>query len=209
MKLYYSAGSCSTSCHISLEEAGVKYEAIAVDFDQPGDPNLELIQKLNKLGTLPVFLTDDGKQLDQNIAIHVCIADQAPQKNLLPKAGTFERLEALNWLSFVAADLHKSVGGLFGLAAYENDKSVQAAVRKNLVGRAQEVLDYLNTRLQGRTYILGEQFSVVDSYAFVVCSWTRYLDVSLAPYPHLSAFLGRVAARPAVAKVLAAEGLTE
>ena len=209
MKLYYSAGSCSTSCHISLEESGLKYEAVQVDFDNQSDPNFALTQKLNPLGTLPILLTDAGKQLDQNLSIHVYIADQATNKNLFPAQGSFERFEALNWLSFVAADMHKAVGGLFGLAAYENDKSVQATVRKNLVGRANEVLAYLNSRLQGRSYILGDQFSVIDSYAFVVSGWTKYVDVSLTPYPNIESYMGRVASRPAVTKVLKAEGLLD
>jgi glutathione S-transferase len=51
MKLYYSAGSCSTSCHITLEESGLKYEAIEIDWDNASDPNLALTAKLNPLGT--------------------------------------------------------------------------------------------------------------------------------------------------------------
>jgi glutathione S-transferase len=207
MKLYFSPGSCSTSCHISLEEAGLQYEVIEVDFDNASDANVELTRKMNPLGTLPVFITDDGKQLDQNLSVAIYIADKAPHKNLLPPQGSFERLEALNWLSFVAADMHKAVGGIFGVAAY--DKEVQPAVRKHMLVRANEVLAYLNTRLQGRSYIMGEQFSVVDSYAFIVASWTKYIDVSLAPYANIEAYMGRVASRPAVARVLKAEGLLE
>jgi glutathione S-transferase len=205
MKLYFSPGSCSTSCHISLEEAGLQYETTHLDFDKASDA--DLTHRMNALGTLPIFLTDDGKQLDQNLSIHVYVADKAPQKNLLPPQGSFERLEALNWLSFVAADMHKAVGGLFSVAAY--DKDIQASVRKTLLVRANDVLSYLNTRLQGRSYVMGEQFSVVDSYAFIVASWTKWVDVSLAPYPNVQAYMGRVAARPAVAKVLKAEGLVE
>jgi glutathione S-transferase len=207
MKLYYSAGSCSTSCHITLEESGLKYEAIEVDFDNTSDPNVALVQKLNALGTLPILITDDGKQLDQNLSIHTYVADLAPSKNLLPPTGSFERAEAMNWLSFVAADLHKSVGGLFQLAAYEDDKTVQAAVRKNILPRANETLKYLDNRLTGRNYIMGNQFTAPDAYAFVVASWTKYLDVSLSPYPNIQAYMSRIADRPAVAKVIQVEGL--
>src|SRR5580704_6162401 len=103
MKLYYSAGSCSTSCHLTLEESGLKYEAIEVDWDNPSDPNVSLVSKLNSLGTLPILITDEGKQLDQNLAIHVYVADKAQGRNLLPPSGTVERAEALNWLSFICS----------------------------------------------------------------------------------------------------------
>ena len=207
MKLYYSAGSCSTSCHIVLEESGLKYEAIEVDFDNNSDPNVALVSKLNPLGTLPIFITDEGKQLDQNIAIQTYVADKAVGKNLLPAAGTFERAEAMNWLSFVCSDLHKSVGALFGVASFSEDKAVQDVVRKNLLGRANECLKYLDQKLAGKDYLLGKNFSPADAYAFVVVGWTKWLEIPLTSYPNIQAFMTRVAARPAVANVLKAEGL--
>lgn len=207
MKLYYSAGSCSTSCHITLEEAGIKYEAIEVDWDNASDPNIALITKLNPLGTLPIFITDDGKQLDQNISIHEYIADRAPEKKLLPAVGTTERAQALNWLSFVGTDLHKSIGALFSVRAISSDAAVQETVRKFMVGRANECLGYMDSKLAGNDYLMGKQFTIADAYAFVVTGWTRWLEIPLAPYKNIQAYMARVAARPAVAKVLKDEGL--
>jgi len=209
MKLYYSPGSCSMSCHITLEESGLKYEAIQVNFDNANDPNLALVEKMNPLGTLPIFITDEGKQLDQNLAIHAYVAAKAQEKNLLPKPGTIEYAEALNLLSFVAADLHKGVGGMFGLAAYEGDKDTQGKVRKNMFARASEYLKYVDTKVTGHDYLMGTTFTAVDAYAFTVLSWTKHLDISLVPYPNAEKYIARVAARPAVARVLKVEGLLE
>jgi len=206
MKLYYSAGSCSMSCHITLEESGLKYEAIQVDFDNASDPNIALTAKMNSLGTLPILITDDGKQLDQNLAIHAYIADKAPAKNLLPAAGTFERYEAVNLLSFVAADLHKGIGALFGVSAF-TDPKIQEVVRGNMLVKANEYLKYLDAKLAGKDYLMGSTFTAADAYAFVVVGWTKWLEVPLTPYKNIESYMGRVAARPAVATVLKAEGL--
>jgi glutathione S-transferase len=208
MKLYYSAGSCSTSCHITLEESGLKYEAIKVDFDNASDPNVALVAKLNGLGTLPILITDDGKQLDQNAAIHTYVADLSASKNLLPAAGTFERAEALNWLSFVSTDLHKGIGALFGVSYASEDKTVQEAMRKYLLTNANSYLKYMDEKLAGREFLNGKSFSVADAYAFVVTGWTKWLEIPLTPYKNIESYMTRVAARPAVAKVLKAEGLT-
>ena len=207
MKLYYSAGSCSTSCHITLEESGLKYEAVEVDFDNATDPNVALVGKLNPLGTLPIFITDDGKQLDQNIAIQTYIADKAVGKNLLPSVGTIERAQAMNWLSFVCSDLHKGIGALFGVSYISEDKAVQQQVRSFLVGRATECIAYLDAKLAGKEYLMGSTFIPADAYAFVVLGWTKYLDIPLAPYKNIEAYMARGASRPAVAAVLKAEGL--
>jgi glutathione S-transferase len=207
MKLYYSSGSCSTSCHIVLEESGLKYEAIEVDFDNASDPNLALVAKMNPLGTLPILITDDGKQLDQNLAIQVYVADKAADKKLLPPAGTMERAEALNWLSFVAADLHKGVGALFSVSMISPDTAIQSVVRKSMLERANGYLSYLDSKLAGKEYLMGKNFSPADAYAFVVTGWTKWLEVPLTPYKNIEAYMARIAARPAVAKVLKEEGL--
>ena len=207
MKLYYSAGSCSMSCHITLEESGLKYEAIQVDFDNTSDPNLALVNKLNALGTLPILITDDGKQLDQNLSIATYVADLAPQSKLLPAVGTFERAQAMNWLSFVAADLHKGVGGMFGIPGISQDTKIQGVVRESMLAKASEYLRYLDHNLTGKDYVMGKDFTVADSYAFVVCGWTKWLEIPLTPYKNIEGYMARVAARPAVARVLKAEGL--
>lgn len=207
MKLYYSAGSCSTSCHIALEEAGLPYEAIEVDWDNKDDANIPLVSKLNPLGTLPIFITSEGKQLDQNIAIQIYIAEKAPQAKLLPTPGTLEYAQAMNWLSFVAADLHKSIGGLFSLSYISSDTAVQDSVRKFMLTRANDCLSYLDSKLAGKDYLMGSQFTLADAYAFIVVGWTQWLEIPLTPYKNLQQYQARVAARPAVAKVLKAEGL--
>jgi glutathione S-transferase len=207
MKLYYSAGSCSTSCHIALEESGLKHEVVAIDWDQTADPNLKLIEKLNPLGTLPVVTFDHGKTLTQNISILTYIADQAPDKKLLPTPGTFERAEAMNWLSFVATDLHKSVGALFAVSSYSPDPAKQTEFRTWALAGANKNLTYLDQNLAGKDYLMGKQFTVADGYAFVVAGWSKWLNIPLDPYSNLRSYLGRVLERPAVQKVLKLEGL--
>lgn len=209
MKLYYSAGSCSTSCHITLEESGLKYEAIGVDWDNEQDPNIAVINKLNPLGTLPVFLTKEETQLDQNVAIHTYVADLVPEKKLLPPPGTIERAEAMNWLAFVSSDLHKAFSPLFALHAIGTEKVVQDKVREWSVKNVKNYLSYMDSHLNGKDYLTGKNFTIVDAYAFVVVNWTQWVRISVEPYKNIQAFLNRVSERPAVKKVYLEEGLIE
>jgi glutathione S-transferase len=54
---------------------------------------------------------------------------------------------------------------------------------------------------------MGDEFSVADGYLFTTLSWMKYIGIDLATLPNLAAFQARVAARPAVQKVLKDEGL--
>jgi glutathione S-transferase len=54
---------------------------------------------------------------------------------------------------------------------------------------------------------MGETFTVADAYLFTVAGWGKYVGVDISALPHLTAYMGRVAARPAVQEALKAEGL--
>jgi glutathione S-transferase len=185
----------------------LKHEVVEIDWDQTEDPNLKLIEKLNPMGTLPVATLDNGKVLNQNLSILTYIADQVPEKKLLPPAGTVERAEAMNWLSFIAADLHKAVGGLFSTKAFSPDPAKQADYRAWGLANANKALAHLDRGLAGKEYLMGSQFTVADSYAFIVAGWTKWLDIPLTSYPNIESFQNRVLERPAVQKVFKLEGL--
>jgi glutathione S-transferase len=209
MKLYYHGGSCSTSCHITLQESGLKYDAVAVDLDNNSDPNVAETARLNPLGTLPVMTLDNGKVLSQNLAIHTYVADLAPEKKLLPALGTFERAETMNWLSFVAADLHKAFVPVFVSSSVSTDPKIQGAFRDWGVKNVNDYLGYLDKGLAGKDYLTGKNFTVADAYCFVVLGWTKFTDIPLDPYKNVSAYVDRVYKRPAVQHVLKVEGLLE
>ncbi len=60
-------------------------------------------------------------------------------------------------------------------------------------------------RDEWRPYLTGEAFTVADAYAFTILTWTTSLNIDIQPYPNLSAYLARVAARPKVREALKAE----
>jgi glutathione S-transferase len=79
----------------------------------------------------------------------------------------------------------------------------RAAAQTNVERR----FDFVEKSLTGRDYLTGANFCVADAYMFTVVNWTYFLKIDLAPWPLLSAFHQRVAARPAVQAALRAEGL--
>jgi len=209
LKLFYSAGSCSTSCHISLEEAGIDYQAIGVNWDDPNDKNISEVERLNPLGTLPILCADDGRILSQNVAIHTYVADLAVEKQLLPRFGSIERAEALNWLGFIAADLHKSFSPLFSIESMVKDSVAQSELRNWVIDNIQKHLKYLDRGLQGKNYLMGSKFTVADSYCFVVAGWSHPMNIPIHNYKNLMQYLERVSQRQAVQKVLKTEGLLD
>ena len=60
--------------------------------------------------------------------------------------------------------------------------------------------------LAGRDYLMGE-FTIADGYLFTVLNWTNFQKIDLSAFPNITAYMKRVAARPAVQAALTAEGL--
>jgi glutathione S-transferase len=67
---------------------------------------------------------------------------------------------------------------------------------------------YLETRLAGRDYLMGKEFTVADGYLFTMLMWaTDRLGFDLSGLPNLMAYKARVAARPKVKEAMQKEGL--
>ncbi len=200
MKLYYSPGACSLAPHIALHEAGLAFEAIAAPTKTHQLPDGTDYYTINPLGYVPFLTLDDGHGLHEAAVLLQYIADQAPAKNLAPANGTFARYKMQEWLNVVATELHKGFSPLFTPGMPDDAKAMAKE-------RLQSRLKWLDGELAGKQYLLGEQFTVADIYAFVVTGWGQYVGVDIAPFAHIGAWRARVAARPATTAAMKAEGL--
>jgi glutathione S-transferase len=200
MKLYYSPGACSLSPHIALREAGLAFELVLASTKTKKLADGSDYLQINPKGQVPLLELDNGERLSEGPAIVQYIADQAPATGLAPAAGTMGRYRVIEWLNFITSELHKGFSPLFSPATPDDFKSI---ARTNL----QTKLSYVNERLEGKSYLTGEQFTVADAYLFVVSGWGQYVGVDISGLSHLEAFRARVAARPAVQEALRAEGL--
>jgi glutathione S-transferase len=200
MKLYYKAGACSLSPHIALYEAGLTFDTEAVDLVTKKTAGGADFLTVNPKGYIPALVLDDGTVLTEGVAILLAIAGMVPGKALAPAAGTPGYLKLVEWLVFIATELHKPAGGQFNPAMPAEAKSLL----KDLLVRR---LDFMEQALGKAPYVLGETFSLADCYLFTVFSWLPYLSIDQKSWPNLAAHQARIAQRPATQAALKAEGL--
>lgn len=203
--LYYHRGACSTSNHFALEESGVEYEAIEVDFKALDDPLVRKVRALNPMAQTPVLVLDDGQVLTQNAATLPFIADLAPDKELLPRRGTIGRAQAESWLAFIASDLHPTIIE-YAYASLPDNDADRLKVRRFYENRVGRRLKILEDRFASNDYVLGIRYSVVDGYALIVLGWSEAAKISLEAYPNIRTYMTRIEARPVVQRVREIEG---
>jgi glutathione S-transferase len=200
MKLYYSPGACSLSPHIVACEAELHLDLIKVNLESKLTETGEDFRQLNPNGYVPVLILDDGSKLIEGPAIVQYLADQSPDKNLIPPAGTFERYQLQQWLNFISTEIHKSFSPLFNSLAPESAKELAI---KLLIAR----LETVEEQLSSQPFLLGDDFSVADAYLFVMLSWGRYVNIDISRWPALARYADKISERPAVQKAMKEEGL--
>ena len=198
LTLYFGPGSCALASLVALEEAEADYRPVKLALSD-GAQRTPNFLKLNPKGQVPALGLDSGEIVTEGPVIVQMIADQASAKALAPAHGSSERYKLLEWLNFLTSEVHKSFSPLFGA----NSDEMKALARERVTKR----LQWVDTQLEGKDYLLGKTFSVADAYLFTVASWRAYAQIDTAPWPHLHAFMARMAQRPAVQAALSAEGL--
>lgn len=200
MKLYFSPGACSLSSHIVLHEAGLDFGIERVDLKAKQTQSGQDFARINPKGYVPVLEFDDKSILTECAAIALYVADRAPAKALAPKDGTMERYRCIEWLTYIATELHKQIGVLFHPALSDDMRKV---ARDNAARR----IGFVEQHLAKNAYLLGSAFSVADAYCFTVLRWAPYVKIDMSAFAAIKAYMDRVAARPGVQAALKAEGL--
>jgi glutathione S-transferase len=200
MKLYYAPGACSMAVHIVLREAGYRFDLERVDIRKGLTESGGRYADINPKGYVPALVLDDGQVLTEVAAILQYLTDPKPELGLSFPPGELAHYRVLEWLNFVATEVHKTLGAFFNPKLPEGCRAVPLAL-----------FDYRCNWLAGALgdgpFLMGERFTIADPYLFTVLNWTSVLGVDMDRWPTVKDYLARVAARPAVQETLKAEGL--
>ena len=206
MILFYAAGASSLAPHILLREASLPFSLEKVDLMAKswsgGDYN-----EINPKSYVPALKLEDGDVITECAVILQFIADTKPEQGLLPAQGLRSRYHSLEWLNFIATEIHKNFitpERHGGVAANFLSKTAtgQQATRILVSPR----LAYVDRALGGRNYLMGDSFTAPDAYLFVMLTWAQRLEIALSPWRNLASYFERIAMMPSVCEARKIEG---
>ncbi len=191
---------------IMLEETGLAYEPHLIDIMNDESHTPEFLS-LNPNGKIPAIIDPDGPggeplALFESGAILLYLADKTGR--FIP-ADPARRWECIQWLFFQMA----SIGPMFGQVGYFNKfagrEIADPRPLQRYVDESKRLLGVLEDRLEGRDWIMGEDYSIADiaTLGWVDNLITFYEARDLVDYDCLArvpAWLDRALARPAVAR---------
>jgi glutathione S-transferase len=202
LTLYYSPGACSMASHIGIEETGAAYVEKPTLLAK-GEQKTEAYLKINPRGKVPA-LSVDGRIITENTAILTYLAKQFPQANLLPAdlVGEAHCIGAMAWFSNI---VHPSYQRYMRPERFAEGEAAQATVKdmghKSYWANLQEI----NSLLEGKDWMMGKQYTVVDPYALVFYGWGVRAEFPMKELAAYTAWKERMLKRPAVMKILQSE----
>lgn len=203
LKLYYMPGSCALAAHIALEEAGAAYEAVRVNFATDDQRKPEYLA-INPKGRVPALVTGRGV-LTESPAILAFIAQTFPAANLAPVADPFAFAEIQAFNSYLCSTVHIAHAHRPRAYRWTDDeaamKTIQAKVPQNMT----DCFELIETKMFAGPWVMGEAYSISDAYLFTIARWLESDSVDPSRFPKVYDHRQRMAGRPAVARVLAAQ----
>jgi glutathione S-transferase len=204
MKLFYAPGACSMGIHLILEEIGKPFEAVKISL-RDGPEARAALDRVNPKGKVPTLQRDDGMVITEYPVIAAALAHANPEAKLLP-SDPDQAIIAGEAIDYCVATIHmQGFSRMFRPANFAPSEADHEAVK----ARGRELMEkgfaVMAATLGDKDWIAGS-YSIADSALFYVEYWAaKRMGMSL-PAP-LAAHLDRMLARPAVQRMIAAEGL--
>ncbi|NVO56225.1 glutathione S-transferase family protein [Rhodobacteraceae bacterium B1Z28] len=201
MQLYYAPRTISVAVAIALEEAGLDYEAIRLDF-AGGEQTKPAYHQINPKGRVPALVVDGGI-LTETGALLDYVAAKAPEAGLVPEDPVMAaRMREVMY--YLASTMHVNHAHKMRGHRWADKKASWKDMTAKVAGTMTASCDYIvNSGLRG-PFVLGDQLSLADAYLYVVCSWLEGDGVDVAAFPKIAAFRKAMEARASVQAVKAA-----
>ncbi|USP75006.1 Glutathione S-transferase GST-4.5 [Curvularia clavata] len=205
LHLYHTPGSCSLATHIALNSASLEFDATNISAAR-GFPASHL--HLNPKGRVPI-LEIDGELITETPALLATISALAPEKHLLGE-GVMNQARAYEWMTWLSGTMHgQAFGCVFRPARFIKDETMYDVLRESGRNQAKECFEYVEKKLEGRNWAVGDTFTLVDAYLLVFYRWGNMLKMEMRDnYPNYARLVDAVTKREDVQKTIASEGIS-
>ncbi|PPE68497.1 glutathione S-transferase N-terminal domain-containing protein [Caldimonas thermodepolymerans] len=208
LQLYSLPTPNGVKVSILLEETGLPYEPHLVNFETNDQLSPEFLS-LNPNNKIPAIIDPDGPggeplPLFESGAILLYLADKTGQ--LIPKDPA-RRWQTVQWVMFQMGGIGPMFGQVGFFHKFAGREYEDKRPRDRYVAEAKRLLGVLERHLQGRTWIMDEEYTIADIATF---PWINNLVgfygagelVGFDDFPNVQRVLQSFLARPAVQRGL-------
>lgn len=196
--LYGSPRSSAGRCFWALEEAQVPYTMKEIDMRSNEHKSAEFL-KINPNGKVPAMV-DGDLVLFESMAINFYIAE-AYKKELLGSTAAEKGL-VHQWSFWASSELQGPMIEVFIQKVFvPEDKRDNNVIETNMK-KLPDLFNILDKSLEGKKYLVGNQFTLADLNTASVASIAMPLGLDMSPYKNIMSWLGAMSDRPAFQKYM-------
>ena len=170
-QLFYAPGSAAMGVRVLLEEIGASYELLdtAIDMDRPRTPEH---LAYNPNGSVPLLVWDD-QAMYECAAITIFLCDRYPEMELAPSLDTPERGLYLQTLVYFSNSVQNAFQLNYYPDRFADTPDGEPSAQRRGIRRLRETWKVIDDQIGADTWVLGERFSAVDIYLFMLTTWLR------------------------------------
>lgn len=184
--------------HIILIEAGFDFTLIKVNVKTLETSSGEYFPDIQPRGYVPALVLENGKVLTETPAMLQYLADLKPRLRLAPRPEEWLRVQLWEAFDFLGQEVHALCVPLFM-------PEIADEVREHIIRRLMKRLNYIEHYLKDKTYFLGDQFSIVDAYAYSILAWMPRFSIDLLQWQNISVYMQQLSTRESIAKAVEQE----
>ena len=197
-RLYYAKGSASDGVRVILEEIGVPYELIQSTIDRSKTrPPKQL--EINPNGWVPVLMYG-GNGIYECAAITIFLCDLHPEANLAPKFNEPKRGLYLQTLVYFSNSVQTAFQTNYYPDRFTDTNANEQSAQRRGIKRLYETWKVIDDQIGDNEWVLGEHFSAVDIYLFMLTTWlkTSRGHPTIDKFPNVKRISDAVMSRPSI-----------
>lgn len=193
--LYTNPQSRGRTARFMLEELGVPYETVILDYE--GAMKTPEYLAINPMGKVPAIRHGD-QIVTECAAICAYLADAFPEAGLAPAPG--RRGAYYRWLFFGAGPVEAAI-----MDKYRKLEPSEEEQRMVGYGTFERTIAAMDAAVSNSPWLAGDDFSAADVYAGSQIDWPMQFGM-LEATPALTDYIARLRARPAYQRVSEIDG---
>ena len=174
-----------------LAQLSRPYRYHELDITKGASRSPEFLRK-NSNGRTPTLELEDGTCLAESNAILWYLAEGSA---FLPSE-SLQRAQVLQWMFFEQSSHEPFVATARYILRHLPPDSPRRAELPMRLEQGRSALKVMETQLAGRTFFVGEDYSIADIALYAYTHVAHEAQLDLAPYPNVRRWLVRVAAQP-------------
>jgi len=196
IKLYTAQASIGVASHIALEESGLDYELIELDFAKKQQADKSYLE-INPKARVPSLVVEQGI-LTETPAILTYLAQLAPTSSLALPSDDFAYAQIQSFNSYLCSTVHVAHAHGRRGSRWAQDEAALKEMTNNVPRTMALCFDTIEQQMLKGPWVHGDTFSISDPYLYRMSSWLEGDGVDINQYPKVKAHLDAMEQRDSV-----------